>query len=128
MNGMRNLLLCLMFASVGFAQPTSPCGTAPHCVVLTWSAGLGGSPPTSFNILRSDVTGGPYTQIGTTPATILSYTDMSGTGNVLTEGSTYFYVIQATNSGGNSPNSAEAAAKIPFLLPSAPTFVIAVPH
>jgi hypothetical protein len=120
------LILCfLVFAAGLFAQ----CGTAPHCVTLTWnwSQGTGGS-ATSFNVLRGTTTGGPYTQIATTPVTILGYTDLSAAGNVLTEGATYFYVIEASGPGGNSPNSIEASAKIPFLPPNSPTGPAATAH
>ncbi len=121
---MRLLLYLLLFAGIGFAQ----CGTAPHCVVLSWTPGAGGATPTSFNVLRSTTTGGPYSQVGTTPASLTSYTDMSQTGNVLTEGATYFYVIAAASLGGASPNSTEVSAKIPFLLPTAPTSPLATAH
>lgn len=119
-------LILLAFSSGLYAQ----CGTgAPHCVVLFWSWAQGsGGVATSFNILRSTVTGGPYTQVGTTPVTLTSYTDNSGTGNILTEGSTYFYVIAASGPGGSSPNSTEASAKIPFLPPVTPTNPVATAH
>jgi hypothetical protein len=126
--GLR-LALCALLLSAGLFAQTAPCGTAAHCVVLTWNWAQGsGGAATSFLVLRGTTTGGPYTQVGTTPISLLSYTDNSATGNVLTEGATYFYVIEASGPGGNSSNSTEASARIPFLPPVAPTTPVATPH
>jgi hypothetical protein len=75
-------------------------GVASGTVTLTWNA-AGGA--TSYAVKRASVSGGPYTTLAspTTP----TYTD-SG----LTNGSTYYYVVSASNSAGTSGNSAEVAA------------------
>jgi len=69
-------------------------------VSLTWSAVMGAS---TYTVKRSTTSGGPYTQIGTTNTP--SYTDTG-----LTNGTTYDYVIVASNSFGDSPLSSQASA------------------
>lgn len=78
-------------------------------VSLTWSQSTGA---TSYNIKRASASGGPYTQAGT--ATTAAYTDTS-----LTDGTSYYYVVSAVNSAGESANSAEVMAK-PVAPPSQP--------
>jgi len=87
--------------------PVAPTGLAAAVgsgtVTLTWNASGGA---TSYAVKRATVSGGPYTPIGsvTSPAPP-SYTD-SG----LTNGTTYYYVVSASNTAGTSPNSAELSA------------------
>ena len=57
----------------------------------------------SYNVKRSATSGGAYTTIGTVTAT--SFTDTN-----VSNGSTYYYVISATNTLGENPNSAEVTA------------------
>jgi hypothetical protein len=115
----RLLLLFAFCAGIACAQ---------HTVTLTWTAGTGGGTTTGYIVQRGTTTGGPYTQIGTTPSpTQETYVDTSATGNVLSEGTTYYYVVLATGPGGNSPLSPQASATIPFLLPPAPGTLQAVP-
>lgn len=69
-------------------------------VDLSWTA----SPSaTSYNVLRSTTSGGPYTLIGTSSTT--SYVD-----SAVSNGTTYFYVVSGSNSIGQSGNSAETQA------------------
>lgn len=70
-------------------------------VQLTWNTVSGA---TGYTIKRADVSGGPYTVIGN--ATGTSYMD-SGRVN----GTTYYYVITATNSVGESLPSVQVSAK-----------------
>jgi hypothetical protein len=127
----RNLILTLaslLFATASFAQ------TANHGVDLSWTWSQGtGSAGTGFNVKRATVTGGPYSILTTTAIAARTYSDNSATGNVLTEGATYFYVVTAIGNCKDangvvtvceSTPSNEVSAKIPFqvvLPPNAPT-------
>jgi hypothetical protein len=57
----------------------------------------------SYNVKRGTQSGGPYTIIASSVATP-SYEDGTGT-----PGTTYYYVVSAVNSGGESPNSNQAS-------------------
>jgi hypothetical protein len=69
-------------------------------VTLSWSASSGS---TNYNVKRSTTSGGSYATIAS-PA-VTSYID-----NSLTNGTTYYYVVSAQNSLGESTNSAQASA------------------
>src|SRR5271154_5674692 len=105
----------------GATVPTVPAGvvaTAGNAqVLLSWTASSGA---TSYVVKRGTVSGGPYTQVGTPTAT--SFTDTT-----VTNGTKYFYVVDATSSAGTSANSAEVSATptAPVTAPSAPTGVVA---
>jgi hypothetical protein len=73
-------------------------GTAQ--VSLTWTASAGA---TSYNVLRSTTSGGPYTQISSPTTT--SYNDTG-----LTSGTAYYYVVTAVNATGQSAYSVQATA------------------
>lgn len=68
---------------------------------LSWTA-LSGA--TSYNVLKATTAGGPYTAIASN-ITETAYTD-SG----LSNGTTYYYVVTAVNSAGESSYSNEASA------------------
>jgi len=104
----------------GLAPPSAPVllSATPGNgqVVLSWSASSGA---TSYNVKRATVSGGPYTIIASSSST--SYTN-SG----LTNGTTYYYVVSAVNSGGESANSSQlSATPQPPAAPAAPTKVTA---
>lgn len=81
--------------------PTGLQATAGQAQVqLTWNASPGA---TSYNVKRSTTSGGPYTVVGT-PTT----TSFTSTG--LVNGTTYFFVVSAVNSNGQSANSAQVSA------------------
>jgi len=81
--------------------PTGLTATAGNAQVsLAWSASAGA---TSYNVKRGTATGGPYTTVGS-PATT-SYGDTG-----LTNGTTYYYVVTAVNTSGESGNSNQASA------------------
>jgi cellulose 1,4-beta-cellobiosidase len=69
-------------------------------VVLSWSASNGA---TNYNVKFSTTNGGPYTTIGSTAST--TYTNTG-----LANGTTYYYVVSAVNSFGESSNSAQISA------------------
>jgi beta-glucanase (GH16 family) len=85
------------------ATPTgltaTPGGTS---VALNWNAASGAA---NYNVKRSLVSGGSYTTIATLSAT--NYTDTG-----LATCATYYYVVSATNSVGESTNSTQAAATL----------------
>jgi uncharacterized lipoprotein YddW (UPF0748 family) len=63
----------------------------------------------NFVVARSTTSGGPYTDIATLAANTTSYSDTG-----LTPGTTYYYVVRATNAGGASANSNQASATTPM--------------
>lgn len=68
---------------------------------LSWSARTGA---TSYNVLRSTTNGGPYTLIAS-GITATSYVNSK-----LTNGTNYYYVIQAVDASGPSAGSNQASA------------------
>lgn len=92
--------------------PTGLAATGGNAQVsLTWNASSGA---TSYNVERSTTSGGPYTTVSS-PATT-SYTDAT-----VTNGTTYYYVVSATNSYGTSANSTQVSATPTAPIPPAPT-------
>lgn len=71
-------------------------------VVLRWNAATNA---TGYNVKRALASGGPYSLI-VTNTTALTWTDTG-----LTNGTSYFYVVSATNYLGESTNSAQASAR-----------------
>jgi fibronectin type 3 domain-containing protein len=83
------------------AAPTGLAATAgDQQVALSWNASTGA---TSYNVKRSTTTGGPYSLVTSSTATHISDTG-------LTNGTTYFYVVSASNSSGEGANSAQVSA------------------
>ena len=68
-------------------------------VNLSWSVALNAN---SYTVKRSTTSGGPYTSVGTTITTGLN-------DNTVTNGTTYYYVVSATNALGESANSGEVS-------------------
>ncbi len=100
------------------AAPTGVTATATgqSTATVSWTASSGA---TSYKIFRATTSGGPYTQVGTTSST--SFAD-SG----LTCGTTYFYVVTASNGSCDSGNSAQASTTTSTCTctpPAAPTGV-----
>ncbi|WGL59911.1 fibronectin type III domain-containing protein [Pigmentibacter sp. JX0631] len=81
--------------------PTSLIATANGggVVNLTWTASSGTAGSISYIIKRSLSSGGPYSVIDTNISST-SYSDFN-----VSNGTTYYYVVQAMTSGGNSGNS-----------------------
>jgi uncharacterized protein (TIGR03437 family) len=97
----------------------------PHTATLTWTWSQDDGPlATGFNVKRGTTTGGPYATIASlTGTTIRTYTDASGPGNILTPGTTYYYVVTAVAGPAESAPSPEAQALIPTAVPGAPISV-----
>ena len=101
--------------------PTALTATASGSYVsLSWTApsSNGGSAITSYSIYRGTAAGSESTSpVGT--STTLAYTD-----STIVVGTTYYYVVKATNSIGTSLASNEASYKVGSL-PSPPTNLLA---
>ena len=86
------------------APPAAPTGLQAKAgnaqVSLTWTASAGA---TSYHVKRSTTNGGPYTQVA-------APTTASDTDTGLTNGTTYYYVVSALNSAGESANSSQVSA------------------
>jgi hypothetical protein len=90
----------------GNAAPLAPAGltatSSNTAVALSWTSSAGAD---SYILRRSTTSGSGYTDI----ASGLTGTTCLDTGVV--NGTTYYYVVAATNSYGLSPNSSEVSAK-----------------
>ena len=85
------------------AEPIGLAGTAgDKSASLTWDQD---AMATSYNVKRSDVSGGPYTTIKT------SITDTNYVDTKLTPGKAYYYVVSAVNSKGESFDSSEVSVE-----------------
>lgn len=85
--------------------PAAPTGVSAASnikkkITVSWNAVAGA---TSYTIKRSTTNGGPYTNTGTTSST-------SFTNSGLQSGTTYYYVVSASNAQGEGPNSAQVSA------------------
>jgi len=92
--------VCSVLGGAGTAS-----GTAPARIDLSWTATDGAA---GYNVFISTTSGGPYTLLGTTTNT--SYSDRTG----LTNGSTYYFVLQPVDGSGTVIcQSNEAAITVP---------------
>jgi hypothetical protein len=86
------------------SPPGAPTGLtatgAKRKIALTWNAVTGAG---TYIVRRSATSGGPYADIATVTST--SYTNTG-----IKTGTTYYYVVAATNASGTGPNSNEASA------------------
>jgi hypothetical protein len=107
------LLLLLILVSL------SSLALAAHTVSLTCTDS--DTSVVSYNFLRSNISGGPYSQINPSPLLSCVFTD-----SLVTPGSTYYYVARAKNAAGDeSVNSAEGKAVLPQP-PQAPAITVKV--
>lgn len=109
---MKRIVVVLALLTAAAVAQTS------HSVALTCVPPTTGPIPAGYNFYRGTVSGGPYTLQNSTPQATCAYSDTSG----LIEGQKYFYVATSeTVGGGESVQSNEASALIPFSRPSPPT-------
>ncbi len=87
-------------------------------VTLTWNPPASGA--NRYSLKRSTTSGGPYTALAT-GITVTNYVDIA-----VSNGTTYYYVVSGSNSGGEGPNSPPASAT-PVPPPAAPTGLTAAP-
>ncbi len=101
--------------TTGGTPPPTPTGLSATPgntqVSLGWAASSGAS---SYNVKRFTTSGGPYTTV----ASGVSSTSYLNTG--LNNGTTYYYVVSAVNSFGESPNSSEVSATPQAIVPPNP--------
>lgn len=99
-----------MMESVTPDAPSNLAATAEKSKVeLTWASITGA---TGYNVKRSTTAGGPYTTV-VTNVTTTSYTDTS-----VSDGNTYYYVVTAVTSNGESSNSNEVSTTIATSIPT----------
>lgn len=143
---MRKLFLLLMlwtgYPLFSQTPPNPACpnatanaaGGAPHCVVLTWTPGVGGDPAQSFNVYTGGTTPGQCANTATpwTPPSTCTLigTVSAGPNPTFTYNSsatisikptqTYYFVATAVNGAGESSPSPEASVVGVFLLSVSP--------
>lgn len=127
---MKTILLLLAASVAAFGQ--SPCGTQPHCVVLSWTASVDTS-TTGYNIYRQVLTTGTcapsvtstagFTKVNTAPIVGVTYTDLT-----IANPSSNCYVGTAVNAAGESGPSNVASATVSFPPTAPPTVLGAVAH
>ena len=119
----RYVLNGFQLVQVGAQPPAVPndltASAASARVDLSWSAASGA---TGYMVKRATAFGGPYAVLGTTAATAWSDT-------TAVNGTTYYYLVSATNSAGESSNSTAVGATpaVPLTVPAAPTNLTATP-
>jgi hypothetical protein len=86
----------------------------PHPIQLTWGTGAIESPVSGqfvvgYNVYRSSVSGGPYTQLNRAPIPAFTFVD-----NAVSAGETLYYVCSTVDSLGNvSHYSSQATVTVP---------------
>jgi hypothetical protein len=103
-NVTNNALINGIEVNTASSTPPTPTGLTATPgntqIALSWNASSGA---TSYNVKRSTVSGSGY-------ATVSSPTTTSYTNTGLTNGTTYYYVVSAVSSGGESANSSQVSA------------------
>jgi fibronectin type 3 domain-containing protein len=102
------VLTALTICSLTFSAYSNTTGTdsqppKPRSVTLKWTPSPGA---TSYNIFRSEVAGGPYKKVGSSPTA--NYVDTP-----VPEGAVLYYVVTALSSKGESGYSAEIKIVVP---------------
>lgn len=77
-------------------------------VSLKWNAATNA---TGYRLKRASVSGGTYLSVASTSVT-------NSTDSGVTNGYCYYYIVTATNAAGESPNSAEVAARAVSMAPT----------
>lgn len=116
--GRVNVLKAMVAAGAAQSAPGAPGSLVATAgsgqVTLSWTAAANAL---TYSVKRATTAGGPYTVIASGGVS-LSYTDKAVVG-----GTTYYYVVSATNYAGEGAVSNEAVATPTVVLPVAPTAV-----
>lgn len=116
------LLSVIAFTLLVFVPSSGLRAQSSHFITVSWTAPTSGGLPTTYNIKRG-TTSGLETLLTTLPATSLSYNDNNGVAGIK-----YFYVITASNSGGESAPSNEVSATFLADAPGIPGAATATAH
>ncbi len=76
-------------------------------ISLSWSQSPG-SLTSTYTLMRGSISGGPYTNV----TSCIGLSALSCTDSTVAVGTSYYYVVTATNSGGTSSNSSEGVLPI----------------
>lgn len=91
------------------SAPSNLAATAGDTVVsLKWNAATNA---TGYKLKRASVSGGTYVSVAASTAT-------NSADSGVTNGYCYYYIVTATNTAGESPNSAEVAARAVSMAPT----------
>lgn len=101
------LIVVLSFALQ--AHASTPCGSYPHCVKLSWQWTAPNADAWVFRVYRSQTDGGPYTKIAG-GMTVTHWRDVN-----VVAGETYYYVVTAYDKTTKEETSysEQVAATIP---------------
>jgi hypothetical protein len=103
--------------------PTAPALSASAVsgkVTLNWSAPTSSSPITGYTVYKSTTAGAQGAALTTVSASTLTLVDTA-----VTNGTTYYYEVAASNAAGFGAASAQASATPVALTPAAPTNLVA---
>jgi len=120
----QSITLFVVPPGSALSKPSAPTGlvatVGSGTVTLTWNAGGGA---TVYTVKRARISAGPYTTLGKVEVpSPTTYTNRR-----LTNGTTFYYAVSATNRAGTSPNSAPLAAT-PILPPTFTATATATPN
>jgi len=113
-----------IFSTPDTIAPTTPTLTATassNNVNLSWTVSSDNVAVTGYELLRANVSGGPYTLV-VCPSSSCSVTGATARRNTTVPDGTYYYVVQAFDAAGNrSNNSNEAMVLVDAGIPTKPT-------
>lgn len=110
----QSLTVTVTVAGVPAAPTALEATPGNQQVTLSWTGSTGA---TSYSVMRSTTSGGPYPVIGTTTGAVFE-------DDAVVNGTTYYYVVAAINASGQSANSNQASAT-PLAPPSVPSNLVA---
>jgi fibronectin type 3 domain-containing protein len=97
--------------------PTLSATAGLNVVNLSWEPGAGGT-PTGYNLYRGTASG----QESTTPIATFDGSTFAYADTNVTDGTTYYYTLEATSTNGQSPVTSNEVSATPLIpLPGAPT-------